>query len=121
LADLDRAARGLRDQVLGNTAVKLAHRQDVPASAQTIAQMAGTRKVWEETQQLGGRLLGAHHTGRGTRRQVEQFIIHPNEIKTLPTGQAVLITKLPTARAGTIRVSPPLEPSRPGRDAPERG
>ena len=34
LADLDRAARGLRDQVLGNTAVKIAHRQDVPASAQ---------------------------------------------------------------------------------------
>ena len=30
LADLDRAAPGLRDQVLGNTAFKLAHRQDVP-------------------------------------------------------------------------------------------
>ena len=37
LADLERAGPGFRDQVLGITAVKLAHRQDVPASAQTIA------------------------------------------------------------------------------------
>ena len=31
LADLDRAAAGLRDQVVGNTALKIIHRQDVPA------------------------------------------------------------------------------------------
>src|ERR1035441_5603157 len=79
LADLDRAAPGLRDQVLGNTAVKLAHRQDVPASAQTIAQMAGTERVWDETEQIGSGLLGDRRAGRGTRRQVEQFVVHPNE------------------------------------------
>jgi conjugal transfer pilus assembly protein TraD len=106
LADLDRAAFGVRDQVLGNTAVKLVHRQDVPASAQMVAQMAGTETVWEETHQVGGRLLHMD-TGRGTRRQVEQFVIHPNEIKALPTGHAVLITKLPTASARTVRISPP--------------
>jgi conjugal transfer pilus assembly protein TraD len=118
LADLDRAARGLRDQVLGNTAVKLAHRQDVPASAQTIAQMAGTERVWEETQQIGGRLLGVHRTGRGTRRQVEQFIVHPNQITSLPTGEAVLITKLPAARAATVRVWPPPGRARGGASPP---
>src|SRR6202011_4113709 len=68
LADLDRAAPGLRDQVLGNTAVKIAHRQDVPTSAQTVAQMAGTIRAWEETRQMGGRLFGRYDTGRGTRR-----------------------------------------------------
>ena len=31
MADLDRAARGLRDQVLGIVGLKIAHRQDVPA------------------------------------------------------------------------------------------
>ncbi|MGI8430055.1 MAG: type IV secretory system conjugative DNA transfer family protein [Solirubrobacteraceae bacterium] len=117
LADLDRAARGLRDQVLGNTAVKIVHRQDVPASAQTIAQMAGTETAWEQTYQVGrGALLGRYDTGRGTRRQVEQFVVHPNEIKALPTGRAVLITKLPTARARTVRVAPPRQ-----RDGPELG
>jgi type IV secretory pathway TraG/TraD family ATPase VirD4 len=119
LADLDRAAHGLRDQVLGNTAVKIIHRQDVPRSAQTVAEMAGTRTVWEETQQLGHHpLFGSHRTGRGTRREVERFIVHPNDIKALPTGHAVLITKLPRALTRTVRVSPPQAPR---RDGPELG
>jgi type IV secretory pathway TraG/TraD family ATPase VirD4 len=118
LADLDRAAFGLRDQVVGNTAVKIAHRQDVPASAQTIAQMAGTRTVWEVTHQLGTGLLGRYDTGRGTRRETERFIIHPNEIKQLRTGEAVVITKLPRAQARTVRIAPPRAPE---RDGPELG
>jgi len=106
LADLDRAARGLRDQVLGNTAVKIAHRQDVPASAHTVAQMAGTVKQWEETRQIGGGLFGGHSGSRGTRRQVERFIVDPNEIKTLRTGEAVVIVKQPQARVARVRVAP---------------
>jgi conjugal transfer pilus assembly protein TraD len=127
LADLERAAPGLRDQVLGTAAVKIAHRQDVPASAQTIAQMAGTMKVWEETHQIGGRLLGRYDTGRGTRRQVEQFVVDPNLIKGLRTGDAVVITKQPTATARTVHVGPPRRIAghgrRPGniRDGPELG
>ncbi len=112
LADLDRAAPGLRDQVLGNTAVKIAHRQDVPASASTVAQMAGTVKRWEETRQYGGRLLGRRETGRGTRREVEEFVVHPNEIKALRTGEAVMIVKQPRTRVRTVRVT------RPERDGP---
>jgi conjugal transfer pilus assembly protein TraD len=118
LADLDRAAPGLRDQVLGNTAVKLAHRQDVPASAQTIAQIAGTLRVWDETERIGSGLLGDRHAGRGTRRQVEQFVVHPNEIKSLPTGRAVLITKLPSMRTRTVDVRAPQRREHPG---PELG
>jgi conjugal transfer pilus assembly protein TraD len=125
MADFDRAARGLRDQVLGNTAVKVAHRQDVPASAQVIAQMAGTEKAWEETEQIGGSLLTGYPGNRGTRRQVDQFVVHPNEIKSLGTGDAVLISKLRGGRAQTIRIDPP-PPRRarigqpPTRRAPER-
>ena len=107
MADFDRVAPGLRDQVLGNTALKVAHRQDVPASAQTIAQMAGTEKAWEYTERLGGGPLAALGAGRGTRRLGEQFVIHPNEIKTLGTGHAVLISKLRGERASTVRVAPP--------------
>src|SRR5437660_3437882 len=115
MADFDRVAHGLRDQVLGNTALKVAHRQDVPSSAQTVAQMAGTEKTWEYTEQVGGGLLGGYRNGRGTRRIGEQFVIHPNEIKTLRTGQAVLISKLRGTRAGTVRVAPPR------REGPELG
>ena len=107
MADLDRAAHGLRDQVLGNTALKLAHRQDVPGSAQLIAQMIGTEKQWEETEQLSGSPLGGFGTRSRTRRQAEQFIVHPNDIKTLGTGDAILISKLRGEPAGRIRVAPP--------------
>jgi len=106
LADLDRAGPGFRDQVLGNTSLKLAHRQDVPSSAHTIAQMIGTELVWQETRQLQNP-FGRSPAGRGTRRQVEQFIVHPNEIKALQTGEVVMLTKMPVARATRLRVLPP--------------
>ncbi len=105
-ADLERAAPGLRDQISGSTAVKLIHRQDVPASALTVAQMAGTVRRWEETQ-LTGTLLSGAPTGRGSRRLVEQYVVHPNEVKTLRTGEAVVISKTPRARVAKVRVMPP--------------
>ena len=107
LADLERASAGFRDQVLGVTAVKIVHRQDVPSSAHTVAQMAGTEEVWEQTRRIGGLLFGGYDTGQGTRRLTERFIVHPNEIKTLRTGEAVVISKLGGARPRTVRVTPP--------------
>jgi type IV secretory pathway TraG/TraD family ATPase VirD4 len=107
LADMERAAPGLRDQLLGNAAVKIIHRQDVPGSAHTAAQLAGTEQVWERTIQTGGGLLGRLDTGRGTRRQVERFVIHPNQIKSLRTGDAILMTKQPSAQTRAMHVRPP--------------
>jgi conjugal transfer pilus assembly protein TraD len=123
LTDFDRAAPGLRDQILGNTAIKLAHRQDVPSSAQTIAQLAGTEKVWEQTERIGRPLTGGLPAAGGTRRQTEQFIVHPNEIKTLRTGEAVLISKLRSGRPGTMMVRPPdrRDARASGRPGSERG
>jgi type IV secretory pathway TraG/TraD family ATPase VirD4 len=122
LADLDRSARGLRDQVLGSTAVKIAHRQEVPASARTIAQIAGTETVWEESRQTSRHpLWGPHDTGRGTRRQTERFRVHPDEISSLPSGHALLISKLPAATVQTVRVRPPTREARaPARKARRR-
>jgi type IV secretory pathway TraG/TraD family ATPase VirD4 len=118
MADLDRAGRGVRDQVLGNTAVKLILRQDVPESADLVAQIAGTEKVWEETRQIGGTIFGGFPAG-GTRREAEQFVVHPNEIKSLRTGDALLISKLRGERARTIRVTPP--PRSPSPRSPSAG
>jgi conjugal transfer pilus assembly protein TraD len=106
-ADMERAARGLRDQLVGNAAVKIIHRQDVPDSALMAAQLVGTHQVWERTIQTGGGLLSRYDTRRGTRRLVEQFVIHPNEIKRLTTGEAIVITKQPTTQARAMRVRPP--------------
>ena len=102
MADLERAERGFRDQVLGIVGVKIVHRQDVPASAETIAQMAGTERFWEETRQIRGLFSGAGGS-RGTRRPTERYVVHPNVIKRLEVGEAVILTKLPTAQVRRVQ------------------
>ena len=116
LADLLLTA-GLQDQILGSSGMSLAHRQNVPSSAETIAKLTGTQTTWEHTWQtdatatllnvLTGKPGQQKETGLGTKREVEQFRIHPNAIKELPTGHAVLITRTPRTTARIIRVKPP--------------
>jgi hypothetical protein len=121
LADIERVARGLADQLLGIPAVKIAHRQDLPKSAEMIAEIAGTERVWEQTYYTDRRaLLPDRDTGRGSRRQVERYRVEPDTIKTLAPGEAVVITKIPTSTVQKVNVRPPLRPP-PPRDQLERG
>jgi conjugal transfer pilus assembly protein TraD len=93
LADLRSAGDGaLREQVLGNLEALIAHRQNVPESAELIAAMAGTRAAWITTQQTEDNLLTIGPSGQGTRRRGYEYEIHPSRIKTLQTGQAAVIT-----------------------------
>lgn len=118
LADLDRAARGLRDQVLGNTATKIAHRQDVPESAQTVARLAGTVERWERTyQERPGRLPGTRSARGTTATLKERYAIPPETIRALPTGQAVVISKVPQASAELTRIEPPGPAAQPTRES----
>jgi hypothetical protein len=93
LADLKSVGDGaLREQTLGNVASVIAHRQNVPESAELIAAMAGTKPVWVTTQQTEQGLIAAGPSGRGTRRRGYEFEIHPSRIKSLGIGEAVVIT-----------------------------
>lgn len=82
-------APGLLEQVLGNVSTLIAHRQSVPESAELIAGVAGTRGAWVATQRTGGLAIPQ---GAGTRTRGREFHIHPDDIKTLPTGRAVVAT-----------------------------
>jgi hypothetical protein len=106
LADLEHAGPGVSDQILGNAAVVIAHRQDVPKSARLIAEMVGTEERWDYSYQVGQGMFSRLERARTTKRLTERFVIHPNEIKSLGTGEAVLITKLPEASARIIKVTP---------------
>jgi hypothetical protein len=93
LADLRSVGDGaLREQTLGNVASVIAHRQNVPESAELIAAMAGTKSVWVTTQQTEQGLITAGPSGTGTRRRGYEFQIHPSRIKSLGVGEAVVIT-----------------------------
>jgi type IV secretory pathway TraG/TraD family ATPase VirD4 len=107
LADLRGAEDGaLREQVLGNIATLIAHRQNVPESAELIAAMAGTKPVWVTTQQTedaGGA------SGKGSRRRGHEYEVHPSRIKRLGTGQAVIITPGAEQAPVLVRVNHPRE------------
>jgi conjugal transfer pilus assembly protein TraD len=92
LVDLQAVDAGLRDQVLGNVEAVIAHRQNVPASAETIAKVASSKPVWVTTQQTEDRLIGHGPSGRGSRRRDYEYKIHPSRVQQLYTGQALVIT-----------------------------
>ena len=110
LTDLERAGRGFRDQVMGIVGVTIAHRQDVHSSATMISQLAGTEWAWQETETVRGGLFARPGQVRGTRRLVEQPVVHPNEIKTLAVGEMMMIAKLPSMRIDRVTVSAPPAP-----------
>ena len=92
LADLNLAEHpSLKDQVLGNVTTLIAHRQVIPDSAEQIAAIAGTRGTWVHTQRTDHRLSGQGANGdTGTRTRGREFAVHPDEIKGLRTGWALV-------------------------------
>ncbi|PSR19911.1 MAG: hypothetical protein C7B45_17585 [Sulfobacillus acidophilus] len=91
-------------QVLTNTAVKICHRVDSPDSAELIARTIGTAKGHEVTHQVqtANRSLGF----MGSVRAVDEFIVHPQLIKALPTGAAAYSIKVPSVQSGVMQVFP---------------
>jgi conjugal transfer pilus assembly protein TraD len=116
LADLRRIDPAFQDQVLGNVETVIAHRQNVPESAELVAQIGGTREVWIHTFQTddgwnSGPPTGT--TGMGSRHRGHEFHIAPDTIKRLGVGEAVVIRKNPhDARVVTIRRRDDLPPDR---------
>ena len=86
LADLKSTSQeALREQVLANLSTLIAHRQNVPESAELIAAVVGTKAVWVSTQQTEGG-LATGPSGTGSRRRGYEFQIHPSRIKRLGIG-----------------------------------
>jgi hypothetical protein len=105
LADLDRAGRGFRDQVLGNTSLKIAHRQDVPESAAAVARLGGQVKVWDRSYHQDSGVLGGRVT-RTTARLVDRDAVDQERVRSLRTGEALVIIKSPESSARVTRIEP---------------
>jgi hypothetical protein len=106
LADLERAAPGFRDQAMGIVGTTIAHRQDIHASATAVSQLVGTEWTWEQTRMMRGP-FPRPGTVRGTERLTERPVVHPNAIKRLSPGQALVVTKLPRAGMDWVAVTAP--------------
>jgi conjugal transfer pilus assembly protein TraD len=90
----------LLEQVMGNLSVLIAHRQVVPASADLIASVAGTRGAWR---------IARQSDGRTTRTRTREPVLDPSEVMDLNQGQAAVIV---LGGEGAVHVGRILSPTR---------
>ncbi len=93
LSDLEVNGPTLRKQVQGNVGTSVVFNQKVPESAEIWAKTIGTKAAIKKTHQVDESFWGKGETGMTSQREVEEFIIHPNEFKRLPTGACIVIGK----------------------------
>jgi uncharacterized protein involved in tolerance to divalent cations len=108
LSDLDVFSPTVRDQVMTNTSTLFSFLQKLPASAETIAGIAGTYRTEKETEQIGEEGLffkTKEKTGMGSVREVEEYIVHPNMIKELTRGECFMVSKYPYSRVAKVFVN----------------
>lgn len=91
LSDIVRKGdEALLGQILNNTNNYIIQRQNNPNDAEVLSNLIGTEPCFEVTSQLSVNQGG---TGLGSVKQTREFIIHPDEIKRLMLGQAILVNK----------------------------
>ncbi|MBS1972681.1 MAG: DUF853 family protein [Bdellovibrionales bacterium] len=105
ICDLLRISPEFAGRLMGNTSTLYAFLQKRPESAELISSMAGTKKSWKETMQSSKVLWWDLPTGNKSLREVEEFNIHPNIIKSLGVGHCVCVKKYPLAEAYIVRVA----------------
>ncbi len=77
------------NQVVGNCNNFILHRQNSAEDAEKLAAMLGTRNTLEYTAQVSQ--IGPTHMG--TVRRTRGFVAHPDDIKSLQTGEAFFYSK----------------------------
>jgi type IV secretory pathway TraG/TraD family ATPase VirD4 len=105
ICDLERISPEFAGRLMGNTSTLYAFLQKRPESAEIISGMAGTQTVWKQTKQTERFGFFELESGGGSKREVEELVIHPNLIKSLRVGKCVCVKKYPTARAYIVEVS----------------
>jgi len=99
LSDLRPPARErLLEQVLGNLSALIAHRQVVPASAELVASVAGTRGTWR---------VSRHSDGRTTRVRARGPVLDANRVMSLGRGWAAVVVLGDGASARVARIFSP--------------
>lgn len=106
ISDLQRVSTEFARRLMGNSSTLYAFLQKDSQSAEMISGMAGTRRVLKKTDQTERFLFMDLPTGKKSLREVEEFNIHPNLVKSLQVGKCVCIKKYPYSRAYLVKVNP---------------
>ncbi len=110
ISDLDIISPQFCGRLMGNTATLFAFLQKRPESAELICGIAGTRRVKEVTHQYDSKMFIRIPTGMQSQKEVDEFIIHPNVVKSLGVGECVVVSKYPRKRSMLLKVRKNSEP-----------
>jgi len=87
---LDHIEDNLAIKVNENTANKIVFQVQDSEDVEWFCSLLGTKKTTKETYQAEDGFFGDTKTGMKSVREVEEYVIHPNQIKNLKLGQALL-------------------------------
>ncbi len=87
---LDHIEDNLAIKVNENTANKIVFQVQDSEDVEWFCSLLGTKKTTKETYQAEEGIFWDSKTGQKSVREVEEYVIHPNQIKNLKLGQALL-------------------------------
>ncbi len=90
LGDLEKVSPYFRNLVISSTNIKVIMRTIDPETCDFYAKAIGTRTTEKLTERQTRSLLVTTKTGEQSARQVEQYIVHPNELRQMQVGQGVI-------------------------------
>lgn len=93
MGDLEKVGPYFQKQITENTNNKIILRVNDEETVEYFANMAGTKQTTRMTHQVEEDFFSIRKTGMGSRRDVEEFNIHPNIIRSLKIGEAVIMTR----------------------------
>jgi type IV secretory pathway TraG/TraD family ATPase VirD4 len=94
LADLEYiAGEAFKNQIIENCNNYIIMRQNSAKSAEEWANIIGTKQTMEVTYQIEQSNQLSASTGKGSARLVREYKYHPDDIKSLKTGEAVYLSK----------------------------
>lgn len=107
ISDLKRISPETSDRLMHLTSTTISFLTKLPDSAEKIAATAGTKTSWKITEKAQ-HIFGVNlKSGDVSLREVEEFNLHPNELKKLSIGEAAAICKYPTSTSGIVKIKPP--------------
>ena len=94
LSDLDFAVNeNFKEQIIENCNNYLVMRQNSAKNAEQWGKILGTRATIDVTYQLEQDNRTTTATGLGSARRVREFLYHPDDIKFLPTGKGIFLSR----------------------------
>ena len=107
IADLSRISPEFSHRLMNSTSTLFAFLQKVPQTSELIASISGTKTTKKVTEQAKDNwLFGDEKTGMKSVREVEEFVIHPNVIRSLAVGECVMVGKYGKASSAVVKIRP---------------